>query len=314
MSLVFVAGGTGYIGSRFVEAALNAGLALCVLTRSRNTANQLNSRNVKTVIGDLSEPGPWQKEAAAADLAMFIAAPPTWGKKVTKQVANDYRKGLSEITQSFFESLDPHQVQKIVYVAGSSYYGDTGITLASESKTPTPTGWGPYLAPAVKKVEEFIQAGYPTVLAFPGMVYGPGSWYDQLILRPLHRKKNIYGLRHHEPIISPIHVEDCGRALLHLLPHGESGERYFIADDQPMTMKQLIHYSSEIAEIRSKELDLPAWLCRMVLGPVVTEYAMANTSLSNQKLKNLGFEFRYPTVQTGLAPVIAEWRQQHHFV
>jgi hypothetical protein len=51
-----------------------------------------------------------------------------------------------------------------VFVAGTSYYGDTGTTLATEDRKPTPTGWGSYLAPAVKVVEEFIQTGLPTVL------------------------------------------------------------------------------------------------------------------------------------------------------
>jgi nucleoside-diphosphate-sugar epimerase len=306
-SHIFVAGGTGYIGSRFVEAASKTNHTLSVLTRNQSNAESLKKKGVDVVIGDLTEPGPWQEKAAAADMAIYIAAPPTWGKKVTKKVARNFRDGMVEMTQSFFQSLDRSRIQKIVYVAGTSYYGDTGDKLATEELTPVPKGWGPYLT-AVDDVEDLINEGYPAILAFPGAVYGPESWFHQLILEPLHNGKPIYGLKGYNSYVSPIHVEDCARALLHVLLHGKAGDKYILADNQPVTFTTLIERSSEITGLNYKKRLLPAWLCRIMIGPVLTEYSTADQKFSNQKLKNLDFGFHYPTINEGLKPVIEQWR------
>lgn len=309
MSKVFVAGGTGYIGRRFVQAARDQGLQLTVLTRDAAGQERLHQPGVDVIVGDLGAPGSWQDRAREADAAVFIASPPTWGKKVTRRVAENLRDTLTHMTRSFFEQLGPH-IGKVVYVAGTSYYGHSDTPL-TEDAVPHPIGWGPYIAPAVEIAQDFVRSGGPAVLAFPGMVYGPESWLDQLILRPLHMRLPIYELKGYDPIISPVHVEDCGRALAHLLQHGVPGEPYFVADAHPVTMRRLIQLASSIADRPARELHLPTWLCTLVQGPVVTEYATANTLISGQKLRDLGFTFKYPSLDEGLRSVVHQWQALH---
>jgi len=309
VSYTFVAGGTGFVGREFVEVASAAGIELCVLTRNSAVAAELRERGIHTVMGDLLVPGPWTELAKRAHQAVYVAGPPTWGRRLSRRVARAYQHGMTEMTRAFFDSLNPARVQSVAYVAGASFYGDTGDTPAHEDQAAYPKGTGPYIAPAIEVAEASSGRGFPTMVIFPGAVYGPGSWLAQLILEPLHRKKPIYALRGHEPAISLVHREDCARAIVHLLRHGTAGHRYFVADDEPMTLQAILDLSSDLTCIPHRKRSLPRWLCRMAIGPILTEAATGNVVVSNEKLKRTGFELRYASLRHGLVPVIEDWRR-----
>jgi pimeloyl-[acyl-carrier protein] synthase len=311
MGSIFVAGGTGFIGRKVVELGAASGRELAVLTRNLPPSETPLAANVSRVPGDLLQPGAWQQAAADADLAIYAAAPPAWGRRLSKDVALEYQEGMAAMTDAFFKSLDPARVKRIVYVAGASYYGDTGATAAVESQQPQPKGTGPYIEPAIDLVRCYAERGYPVVLTFPGAVYGPESWLAQLILEPLHRRKTIPSVRGRDPAISVIHIEDCARALLHLAEHAEPGESYFIADDMPVTLPDIVSIVSRLTGLDPKMRAYPAWLSKIVIGPILTDAATANCVISNEKLKATGFRLSYPTMEEGLPPVIDEWRAKH---
>jgi uncharacterized protein YbjT (DUF2867 family) len=53
MTRIFVAGGTGFIGSRFVPLAVEAGHQVYVLTRSEKSAGKIRASGAEPVIGSL---------------------------------------------------------------------------------------------------------------------------------------------------------------------------------------------------------------------------------------------------------------------
>ena len=63
--------------------------------------------------------------------------------------------------------------------------------------------------------------GLPIVVGLPGWVYGPGSWFAQYILEPLNNGTDTACAA--EPFTSPVHVDDCARALVHLIKQVRSG-------------------------------------------------------------------------------------------
>src|SRR5207249_1062568 len=107
-----------------------------------------------------------------------------------------------------------------VYVGGTSYYGDMGDELAGEDDAPRPRGWGPYLAPAIAALDGYLARGLPIVCAFPGWVYGDGSWFREYVLAPLRRGRRFLRIGGREPRASPIHVGDCAAAIALLLERG----------------------------------------------------------------------------------------------
>ncbi|WP_186438406.1 NAD-dependent epimerase/dehydratase family protein [Cohnella terricola] len=308
MSKVFITGGTGYVGSRLISEVIKEGKEAVVLTRSAEKARELEAKGVEAIVGDLLSDGVWQNVIRQAEYIIHLAAPPTWGKKVTKKVATTYKKGHYEMTVRLLNHANPAVIKKIVYVAGTSFLGDTGSDVPRDNNySDEPKGWGPYIADSVHVLDRYLEQGLPITTAFPAQIYGPDSWMPQLFIEPLYLNKPVYSLKGYEPYFSPIHVADTARACLYLTEHGKTGERYILCDDQPMTSKAFKHLIEKELNVTGKVREIPRWLCQMILGPVLTEYATAHTYFTNQKLKKIGFQFRYPTAVEGVPGVVREW-------
>ncbi|MCD8509896.1 MAG: NAD(P)-dependent oxidoreductase [Bacillus sp. (in: Bacteria)] len=311
MKKLFITGGTGYIGTAVTDVALKQGFHVHVITRSEESAKQLREKGAEPVIGDLMATGEWMKKIKEADYVIHLASPPTWGKKVTTKVAEEFKKGHYRMTHKVMDALLDNPPAKVVFVAGTSYYGDAGNEDPKREDEPnTPVGWGPYIAPSVNSLASYSQKGIPIVKAFPGQVYGPGSWYEQLFLQPLKNKKPITGLKGHDPYFSPIHYKDCARALVHLLEHGEPSESYFLVDHEPTPVSTFRKKTIVESGMKGRYREVPTWLCQVLLGPVLTEYATAHTNFSNEKLLSTGFEFHYPTFKHGIEDVIQTWLEK----
>ncbi|WNG35018.1 NAD(P)-dependent oxidoreductase [Archangium violaceum] len=305
---LFVTGGTGFIGARFIPLALEAGYEVRVLTRNARAAERWKHAGVTPVHGDLLTPGPWQEEAAASEQVVHLAQPITFGGRVTHKRAVAYREQRLRMDSLLLESLKPGTVKRVLYVGGTSYYGNQGHNLVTEDSTPRPSGWGPYIAPAIEALPGYRARGLPLVEAYPGSVYGLGSWFEEYTLVPLKGGRRLFGLK--ETLVnkmSPIHVEDCARALLHLLEHGEVGRRYFVVDDEPVTFADLSRVAAETLGVTHRRVLLPRWLCTLALGPVLTDSLTAEALLSNARLHATGFQFRYPTIREGVPALVRQW-------
>jgi len=308
MSL-FIIGGTGYIGRRTVDLALAGGTPVTVMTRDTAKAKELESRGVKAVVGDLLKNGSWQKELAEAEHVIHIAAPPAQGRKITNRAARKYQRNHYEMTVRMLDHLNRRRLKKLVYVASASFFGDTGDgEPKTEQYCSTPKGLGRYIAPSVHLLPEYVDRGLPIVTAFPGQVYGPDLWFSRLVLEPLSKYEPIRVLRGRNPIWSPMHIEDCARACLHLLDKGLPGEDYLLAGSRPIA-------SDDFFSIAAKELDAPdrkrevsPWLCQWRFGPVLMEHTEMHTNFANGKLRSTGFHYRYPTLESGVAAAVKAWR------
>ncbi len=307
---IFATGATGFIGSHFLCAAVAAGRNVDALTRSKNSAASLSAQGVKPIVGDLSDAeGAWRESVRHADVVVHLAQPKTFGGRLTTTHAKRYCVRRLEMDRALFEAIDPARTRRVIYVAGSSYYGDCGSATCDEDVVPHPMGWGPYLAPAIESLPGYIARGLPVVVAFPGWVYGPGSWFAQYVLEPLHGGKPVYGLRGCTRHTSLVHVDDCGRALLHLTEHGQVGSRYFIVDDFPIPRERLAELAANALGVTGHGYKLPFILLKLLVGQVIAESLAYENRLSNNRLRSTGFSFRFPSCEQGVPQVVRTWLQ-----
>lgn len=305
---LFITGGTGYIGQSVVTEALKQNHTVIVLTRSEKKAEILRKQGVIPVLGDMLKDGIWQQEIKQADAIIHLATPPTWESKVTQKLANQFKQDHVDIAKALFNAIEPNQIQKILFIGGSSYYGDTGNTqVRTEEYRNTPKGWGPYITPAVEYAKT-QKDKFPITFIFPAQIYGPSSWLEKIFMEPVYKKRMIAGLIGYNPHFSPIHIEDCGRACLHLLEHGKNSEDYILSDTLQIPISE---FRQELLRLMGAEnkivFAVPQFVATLVVGPVVSEYATIHTNLSSQKLQATGFKFNYPTYKTGLPQVVNTW-------
>jgi len=306
---IFVTGGSGFIGSQFVRRALQRDHQIQVLTRSEKSAGRVRALGATPIIGDILQPGTWQKAAAEAQVVVHLAQPQTFGTRVTRERAETFRQERLRMDANLLDSLKPDLERRIVYVAGTSYYGFQGDQLVDEATTPHPKGWGPYIAPAIEALTSYVARGLPIILAFPSWVYGPGSWFIEYTLDPLVKGKPIIKLVGPVRTISFVHVEDVARALLHLIDHGEIGQRYFITDDQPRKRLEIGEIAAQVLGVQMKVLSLPKFLVQLAVGPIIADSMVTEARLSNARLKSTGFTLDYPTLEQGVPDAIERWHK-----
>ena len=145
--------------------------------------------------------------------------------------------------------------RRIVYVADTSCYGATGPRPITEDEPPRPSAWGRYLAPALDRLDGYVVAGLPIVTAFPGWVYGNGSWFRERVIEPVMAGGRVLQFGKTGPWVSPIHVEDCARALVHLAEHGEAGGRYFLVNSDPIRLHE---FAGTFARLANRPLRVVA--------------------------------------------------------
>lgn len=309
---IFVTGARGFIGTSLLDAAIAEGYRVAALTRDAGALAGLRAQGADAIVGDLGDAsGRWREAVSQADAVVHLAQPQTFGGRVTKSRARDYGRRRLAMDRALFEAIDPARTTRIIYVAGTSYYGDTGASLCAEDAVPHPSGWGPYLAPAIEAVPAYTARGLPIVAAFPGWVYGPGSWFAEYVLAPLHAGKPVYGLSGRKRFTSPIHVEDCARAILHLVRAGEAGQRYFLVDDLPVEGERLADLAAQALGVAGRARKLPFWLLKAFVGPVIAESLAYENRLSNNRLRSSGFLFKFATCEQGVPDVVARWLREN---
>ncbi|MFO0591613.1 MAG: NAD-dependent epimerase/dehydratase family protein [Polyangiaceae bacterium] len=308
MTTTFVSGGTGFIGEEVVRRLVREGHHVRVLVRSAQAVEKARALGAEPVPGDLLVAGAWQSAARDAHHVVHLAQPQTFGGRVSGERARRYRDERMRMDRHLLDALDPAKTKRIVYVGGTSYYGDLGLELSGEDATPRPRGWGPFVAPAIEALSGDLARGLPIVTAFPGYVYGDGSWFREYVLAPLMKdiRLNVIGGRSRTG--SPIHVDDCASALVHLLARGEVGARYFVVDDRPAAWMEIYEGAARAMGKPFRYRKVHPLLLRLLVGPVVADSVQSDAALSNARLRSLGWEPRFPTIAEGIPDVVKRAR------
>jgi nucleoside-diphosphate-sugar epimerase len=299
----FVTGAGGFIGTELVRVLVARGHRVFGLAQSVEEVQRVRRAGAVPVIGDLLEPGQWQDEAAT-DWVFHIPPRPECGPRVTtSRTASIARAGVL-MDAHLLDAVAAGATRRIVYVADTSYYGALGPHPITEDEPPRPSARGRCLTPALDRLDGYVVCGLPIVTAFPGWVYGKGSWFRERVIEPVLAGRPVLQIGKTGPWVSPIHVHDCARALVHLAEHGEVGGRYFLVDSHPIRRHEFAATFAHLANRQLRVWRMPAAAARLVVGPVVVDDIQADAAFSNIRLRGIGFRFRYPTLEQGLQQVL----------
>ena len=299
----FVTGAAGFIGSELVKVLVARGHQVFGLARCAEAAERVRRAGAVPVMGDLLEPGQWQDEAAT-DWVFHLPPNRMRWPRATWRRARSITRARVLMDAHLLDAVTAGATRRIVYVADTSVYGATGPRPITEDRPPRPSAWGRRLMPALDRVDGYVIAGLPIVTAFPGWVYGNGSWFRERVIDPVMAGRRVLQFGKTGRWVSPIHVEDCVRALVHLAEHGEPGGRYFLVNSDPIRMREFAGTFARLAHRPLREWLMPAIATRFVVDPILAEYIQADAVFSNIRLRGIGFRFQYPTLEQGLQHVI----------
>jgi nucleoside-diphosphate-sugar epimerase len=299
----FVTGAAGFLGGELIKVLVARGHQVFVLAPSIEAAQRLRMAGAVPVLGDLLEAGQWQDEVAA-DWVFHLPPHPDCGPCVTRRRAASIACARVSMDAHLLDAVAAGATRRIVYVADTRYYGARSPRPITEDEPPRATARGRCLTPALDRLDGYVVAGLPIVTAFPGWVYGNGSWLRDRVIQPVMSGRPVLQVGKTGPWVSPIHVHDCARALVYLAEHGEAGGRYFLVNNHPSRIHEFAATFARLAHRRLRVWRMPAAAARLVVGRALADDIQADAVFSNIRLRAIGFRFQYPTLEEGLRQVV----------
>lgn len=299
----FITGADSFIGRALVEVLVARGHHVLGLAATVGAAKRVRLAGAVPVMGDPVEPGQWQDEAAA-DWVFHLVPQTPCTLRMTQKRAAALAHTRALMDAHLLDAVAAGTTRRIVYVADTSCYGATGARAITEDEPPKPSLWGSCFTPAFDRLDGYLVAGLPIVTALPGWVYGNGSWFRKRVIEPVMSGRRLLQFGTTGPWVSPIHVHDCARALVHLAEFGAVGGRYFLVNNDPIQMFEFATTFARLANRRLRVFRLPAAVTSLVVGAARADHIRTDAVFSNIRLRGIGFRFQYPTLEQGLEQII----------
>jgi len=295
-----VTGATGFLGSELIGLLIARGCHVFGLARSAQSMASLRRAGAVAVAGDLREPGRWQDEAGAD--WVFHLPPYTASHRRPWPLTRTAVMGPA-LDAPLLDAVQGGATRRIVYVADASLYAPTGARPVTEDEL---IDRAPVRGrtSALERLDGYAIAGLPILAAITGCVYGNGSWFRERIIDPVIAARRVLQFGRTGPWVSPIHVHDCARALIHLAERGEVGSRYLIADNEPVPLPELARKFACGANRPLRVRHLPAVTARLIADRRFADRVRGNAAFSNIRLRGTGFRLLYPTLERGIEQIL----------
>jgi nucleoside-diphosphate-sugar epimerase len=294
----FVTNPTGIVGAELVSTLVARGKDVLALASSPDAAARIRRAGAMAIPGDLATPGRWQDEVAAD--WVFHLPPPLDDRR---NGPPDARARIS-VDRHVFDAVAAGSTRRLVYVADLAGYRAAARSAMTENDLPAPCAAGSRHTSPLDCLEGYLLAGLPIVTGIPGCVYGSSGWFRDLIAAPIMAGRRIALLHQADHWVTPIHVHDCARALVHLAEYGSIGRRYFVANSEPARLDELAATFARVANRPLRTWPFPAVTNLLLTGRRRAPCGPLDTVLSNVRLRRTGFELHYTTVEQGCRQIL----------
>ena len=235
---IAVTGGTGFVGARFIDAAVASGQQLQALTRRP----QPPTPGVEWIDGSLSHPEGLRRLVTGSHCVVHIAG------VINARDPIDFERGNVDGTLAMLAAATAAGVTRFVHVSSLA------------AREPKLSRYGASKARAEELVEG---SGLDWVIVRPPAVYGPG---DRETLELFKMAKLRLMLLPPRGRVSMIHVDDLARLLLALAETEQPNRVTFESDDgRPggWSHKELARVLGEAVGRKNLALSVPAGMLRL---------------------------------------------------
>lgn len=317
MKRILVTGGCGFIGSNFINTYFPKGLfeimvnldAMYYCAKETNVDASIRDKEEYIHIqDDLSNFKYIQEILEKYDITHIIhfAAQSHVQNSFTDSL--QYTKDNVMGTHNLLEATRLYgKIERFVHVSTDEVYGESMNTVEEQHKTEQsilcPTN--PYAA--TKAAAELIAQSYnhsfniPIIISRGNNVYGPNQYPEKLIpkfIKQLKEGKKVTIQGDGSTLRGFLHVDDTVAAFEKILEKGTVGEIYNIGCDEHMEYS-VMDVAKRLIRIIHHTEDYEQWITYVPDRP----YNDKRYYISNDKLKNLGWNIRIP-FQEGLEKMI----------
>jgi nucleoside-diphosphate-sugar epimerase len=256
--MVFVTGGSGFIGGRLIERLVGEGRPVKALARSEASAEKVAALGAEPVRGDIVDRASLASAAAGTEVAFHLAAHlGEWGPWA------NFERGNVEGTRNVLAACAEAGVRRFVHcgteaalMAGEPLVGvDETAPLRPDSRAPYPAT----KARAEQAVRDANQDDFETVVVRPRFVWGKG---DTTLLPGMVETVEAgkwAWVGGGNNVTDTAHVDNVVESLFLAAEKGRPGEAYFVTDGEPVTFREFVTALLDSQGVEAPDRNLPGW-------------------------------------------------------
>ncbi|WP_265110327.1 SDR family oxidoreductase [Halosolutus halophilus] len=289
--------GCGYVGLELGRQLTDRGHEVVGVRRSAEGVDAIAEAGFEAVRADVTDP-----DALAAvpdvDAIVFAASSGGRGPEAAREV---YVEGLQTVIEGFGER--EHPPERLIYTSSTGVHGDHGGDWVDEETPIDPTTEKTAVLAEAERIALELPAEYGydgTVARYAGL-YGPDRYrLERYLEGPVT-----------EGYLNMVHRDDAAGAVRYLLTEDLArGEVVQVVDDEPVSKWAFADWLADECGIdrppkRTKEERLEA----DDLSEAARRRILTSKRCANEKLRDLGYEFRYPTFREGYREAIEAYRE-----
>jgi len=279
---VFLAGGTGVVGTRALPALVADGHEVTAVARGPEKAALVARLGGAPVTVDLFDPAELATVVAGHEVVVNLAtAIPAFGRMNRRRAWAVNDRIRSEASRNLVDAALAAGAGRYVQESICFPYVDAGDRWIDEDSSTDHTPWGFVAsAEAERQAARFTSSsdgGAGVVLRF-AMFHAPDAGHSAPMARALRMRINPF-VGDPDAYISSIHAEDAGTAVAASLraPAGI----YNVADDEPLRRREAGRVAAEAIGVRPP-LSLPRWAWRA--SPPSVRFISRSQRISHDRL------------------------------
>lgn len=302
METILITGGTGIVGTNLIPRALAKGYRVKVLSRSKQTSTQPNLSYYQWDINkQFIQEGALDEVTVIIHLAGAGIADSKWTDKRKKVLIDSRVDSLNLI----FEQLKAKskKPKKLISTSGIGYYGAyTTDKIYAETDKPG----NDFIAEICVKWEaaasQFLTLGMAVAIPRVGVVLSPKGGALERMKTPT--KFNIGSpIGSGEQYMPWMHLNDVCEFYIQAIENNQLNGVYNAVADEHITNKM---FSKTLANVMGKAHffpKVPAFVLKALFGEMAA-IILKGSRVSNAKLKQAGFTFKFNNLDDALRDVI----------
>ncbi len=302
---VFVIGGTGLVGSYLLPTLIERGDEVYALTRSENKTGNLESMGCHAIVGDIRSPETFRKFLPEnPEIIVLLAMPGVRpGRRMTMRIKAELRRETNDFFRNAMDLAVFYDIP--VILPGGTSYRTQKDEVADETWPVLRVGLTEIGADTDAMVNEAIKNKHPKIIQLIyGKIYGNGGLFRFIYNMMEKGRSRIIGKG--DNYIPNIHAADAASAIVKAIEKQPVGEKFIIADDVPVTLKDFTIYMAELMG-KKQPGHIPGFIIRQIIGRDFYSVISMNCRVTNEKAKKmLGWQPQYPSYIEGLKAVINE--------
>ena len=308
---VLVTGASGFIGAAVTRNLLRRDVEVVALVEPGADVGNLESLEVKQVVGDLREPGSVQKAVSGCRAVFHIAA---LYRFWAKDPADFYSVNV-EGTRNVLAAVAEAGVERMVYTSTVGTLGlerVSGTVSADERAFPDVRHlYGSYKRSKYVAEHEVLRAaaeGLPVALVLPTFPLGPGDRAPtptgKLVLDFLNGRIPGYV----DTVLNVVHVDDVAEGHVLALEKGRTGRSYILGGEN-LPLQEILGELASLTGLPRAKIKVPrsvslavAGVSEFVEGRILRRHPSIPLEAARMSTSAMAFDDTRARTQLGYAP------------